>query len=151
MHEPRAFTDPQDLACLRRGVILIAAAANRSDDAPVGVHDHFGARPLRRRAVRRHDSDQCHGVAVCERTRQGGQYFARHWLALGFGPQALGAARTPAAREYEYEDEDGSILSLESVYLTHLERLGSRQERLSKDARTARSRELPGIAIDFRP
>ncbi len=48
------------LARLPERLVLVAAAADRADRAPVGVDEHLGADALRRRAGGRHDGDERH-------------------------------------------------------------------------------------------
>ena len=61
------------LARLAERVVLVAAAADRADDAAVGEDQHLGADALRRRAVGADDRHQRARLAALERRGGGGK------------------------------------------------------------------------------
>ena len=70
------------LARLPERVVLVAAAADRADDAAVGEDEHLRADPLRRRSGRRDDRDERRRLAALERVGDGGEDFLVHFSAI---------------------------------------------------------------------
>ena len=59
-------------------VVLVAAAADRADDASVGEHQHLGPDPLRRRAGGGDNGDERRRLAAVEGTGDGGEDLLVH-------------------------------------------------------------------------
>ena len=57
------------------GVVLVAAAADGADGPAVGVDQHLGAGPLRRRSARAHDGHERDRLAALERVSRRGEDF----------------------------------------------------------------------------
>src|SRR5262249_34699937 len=66
------------LARLAKGVVLIAPAADGSDQPSVPKHEHLRADALRRRTGRGHDSHQRRGLSAFERFGDGGEDLLVH-------------------------------------------------------------------------
>src|SRR5262249_29668848 len=65
----------QRVARLAERVVLVAAAADGTDGAPVGVDEHLRADALRRRALRADDGHERDRLAAAKRLACGGQDF----------------------------------------------------------------------------
>ena len=73
------------LARLPERVVLVAAAADRADDAPVGEDEHLRADALRGRSKRRDNRDERGRLAALERVGDGGEDFPVHMAIIRAG------------------------------------------------------------------
>src|SRR3954471_20266589 len=88
MHQLR-LARADRLACFAEGVVFVAPAADRADQAPIAEDEHLRADALWRRSGGRNDRHQCRRLAALERIGHGGKHFTVHlWQLYGANRQA---------------------------------------------------------------